>query len=61
MFSCSLCSQNVMFIYSLCNDCLKVKKHIDDYGLERVSGILDKILKVQFIDKKIEKELKRIV
>jgi hypothetical protein len=52
-FCCVLCQQQTLFISSLCGECQKVKYLMMIYSPEKVVDVLNRVLKVKNVEKRI--------
>ena len=62
MIVCPLCCENYVFISSLCEDCIKVKRMMALYSKTQVIDIFDSVLvrRVNGISAKTDKEINKI-
>jgi glutaredoxin len=60
MITCPLCTQEYIFVASLCPKCVKVKHYMSVYSKDRVIDILDNVLSrtEEKQDNKIKLEIK---
>ena len=62
MITCPLCCESYVFISSLCEDCIKVKRMMALYSKTQVIDIFDSVLvrRVNGISAKTDKEINKI-
>ena len=49
MLYCPLCNENLIFVSSLCHECIEIKRYIQLYDRKTVSNILKNVLKRQSV------------